>query len=44
MKFGTLIEKKMLFRMMLRSFKSDFAFKVKLKVKLRAINDLGSNV
>ncbi len=30
----------MLLRMTLRSSKSDVAFKVKLKVKLRSINDL----
>ncbi len=40
MKFGTFIEQKMFFRMTLRSSKSDVAFKIKLKVKLRSISDL----
>ncbi len=40
MKFGTLIEKKMLYQMTPKSPQSDVDFKVKHKVKLSSINDL----
>ncbi len=40
MKFGTLREQKMLFRMTLTSSNSEVAFQFKLKVKLRSINTL----
>ncbi len=40
MKFGTLIEQKVLYQMTQRLSQSDIAFKVKLKVKLRSMNDL----
>ncbi len=40
MKFGTLIEQKMLYRMALRSPQSYIAFNVKVKVKMSLINNL----
>ncbi len=41
MKFGTLTKQKMFYLMMLRSSQPDIVFKVRLKIKLMSIYDLG---
>ncbi len=44
MKFGTLIEQKMLYQMTPRLFQSDVAFKVKLKEKLTLSEKKGNSL